>query len=132
MVKKKKRMPRSRKGMMPGQFKRGPTPIEVERTLRESDISEDEKYDLHHAEMTTIDTYVLRTERLDEKWMYTITLGGQTWRIPGRVADRMFSHKQSITSESLSMAGVRRSEKLRTKAEEDQIAAEREADLKGR
>ena len=121
---------RSRKGMMPGQYRKR-SPVYVER-LRNAE--EAARYT--HDDLYTTDVYIVQTNRLDKTFTYTVELKGEMMRLPGKVVDRMMAQREAILkearSDTASQAAERRiHSKVVDDVEEAVAEAERQEDLAG-
>jgi len=129
MAAKKTTKPRSRKGMMPGQYRKRST-VFVER-LRKND--EEARYT--DDDLMTTDAYIVQTNRLDGSFDHTVELKGVMMRLPGKVVDRLIAQRDAIIKEGRSDRARTRHEQLVATAQADQYEAESEEerarDLKG-
>ena len=124
------RKARSRKGMMPGQYRKRST-VYVER-LRNAE--EDARYT--NDDLYTTDAYIVQTNRLDKTFSYTVELKGEMMRLPGKVVDRMIAQREAILKEARSDTASQAAEKrIHSKVvddvEEAAAEAERKNDLEG-
>ena len=124
--------PRSRKGMLPNQYRRRST-VYVER-LRA--VDETQRYG--EDDLYTTDAYIVITTRTDDQWVHTVELRGEIIRLPGKVFDRIAAQRDQVVKEARQERGRRTHEAMKAKglAEADQVEAsqedaEREADLRG-
>ena len=123
--KRKAGKPRSRAGMMPGEYKRRGT-VYVER-LRKAD--EPKRYG--EDDLMTTDIYNVITRRFDGHWTHIVEVQGQQAVLPGKVVDQMIRHRDSVTTEQRRVSAQETHERLRAKADADQAEAERARDLQG-
>ena len=121
--------PRSRKGMLPGQYRKRST-VYVER-LRGA--GEEARYS--DEDMMRTDAYIVQTNRLDGTFSHTVELNGVMMRLPGKVVERLESQKAAIIKEARSERGREIAQRLRHRVEadvEDAVEeAERATDLGG-
>ena len=121
---------RSRAGLLPGQSRKRST-VYVER-LRGAE----EAHRYSPDEMTITDVYYVETLRTDNHWQHRIDRGGDTFVIPGKVAERIVSQREAIVKEARSdrsreAAEVRKASRVETEVEDVVAEAERRQDLEG-
>ena len=83
----------------------------------------------------TTDVYIVQTNCLDGEFSYTVELRGEMMRLPGKVIDKIISHREAIIQESRSDRGRQAAEKRRSRVETEvenvMAESEREQDLQG-
>ena len=79
--------------------------------------------------------YIITTHRLDGRWGVTVEHGGNTYRLPGKVIERILAQRESIIAEGRKDRGRqqarRRLAKVAKGDQADAEAAERARDLGG-
>ena len=67
--------------------------------------------------------YVVQVRRIDRTWEYLVAIGGEEFKIPGKVFDRLMAYRKSIIEEQ---RRDRTEDQLRRVAAADQAEAARE------
>ena len=107
----------SRKGMLPGQYRKRST-VYVERPRRG-----DEEKRYGDEDLYTTDAYIVITNRLDGHWDHSIELRGEVIHVPDKVFQQIERHRKAIQTESAKVRGKERAAQLRARAEADQEEA---------
>ena len=120
----------SRAGLLPGQYRKRST-VYVER-LRGAE----EAHRYSPDEMTITDVYYVETLRTDNHWQHRIDRGGESFVIPGKVAERIVSQREAIVAEARSdrsreAAEVRKASRVEIEVEDVVAEVERRQDLEG-
>ena len=130
---KTKRTRNRRRNLMPDEYKRrGHVAIEMdemEAMLFAPDKIAEIKahapgYFLRNRSAVIEEIYIVTVHRLDGVWEYTIQHDGETYRLPGKVVDRIMSYRAAIIKEQRQDRAQSRYQRI---AEQDQADADAEA-----
>ncbi|MAH47047.1 hypothetical protein CMI37_14565 [Candidatus Pacearchaeota archaeon] len=121
-ARKPKRVPRSRKNLLPNEYRKRST-VYVERMRR---IDEEKRYG--EDDLMTTDSYIVQSHRLDNQWDHTVELRGELFKIPGKVIDRLNSQRDAIIKEGRSDRARDTQERIKAQgiAQADQQEAEQD------
>jgi hypothetical protein len=72
--------------------------------------------------------FVLTTHYIDGQWTFTIEIEGEQWIVPGKVADRMRAHRDTIITEQRKLRAIDRSATIAA-ADQREAAEEAERDV---
>ena len=114
----KPKAPRSRRGLLPDEFRRRAT-VFVERLRGGSEEHKPSDGAGWEAPMYTTESYIVLTRRVGTDWTFIMEHNGVQTVIPTKVIERFVAHQNQIIKEQRSVRGREQAE--RRKNQENQI-----------